>query len=105
MPVSFTDEQARNNLNGPRHHILFDENHSPKWFDNCIVNQNIIDVPAQFDYDHSSDMIIYHIDDNQVVRFNHSTKRCHMKTVFMACLKMYIMFKIRASIEKDARFY
>lgn len=77
MPVSFTDEQARNNLNGPlRHHILFDENHSPKWFDNCIINQNIIDVPAaQFDYDHSSDMIIYHIDDNQVVRFNHSTKK------------------------------
>ncbi|MDK7113460.1 hypothetical protein QP392_11075, partial [Bifidobacterium breve] len=69
MPVSFTDEQARNNLNGPlRHHILFDENHSPNWFDNCIVNQNIIDVPAaQFDYDHSSDMIIYHTDDNQVV--------------------------------------
>ena len=31
MPVSFNDEQARNNLNGPiRNHILFDENHTPK---------------------------------------------------------------------------
>ena len=29
MPVSFTDDQARNNLNGPlRNHILFDEKHS-----------------------------------------------------------------------------
>ena len=31
MPVSFTDDQARNNLNGPlRNHILFDEKHSPR---------------------------------------------------------------------------
>ena len=31
MPVSFNDEQARNNLNGPiRNHILFDENHTPR---------------------------------------------------------------------------
>lgn len=47
MPVSFTDEQARNNLNGPlRNHILFDENHSPRWFDNTIVNKNIVEVHA-----------------------------------------------------------
>ena len=46
MPVSFTDDQARNNLNGPlRNHILFDEKHSPRWFDNVITNQNIVEVP------------------------------------------------------------
>ena len=48
MPVSFNDEQARNNLSGPiRNHILFDENHSPRWFNNYITQHNIVDVPAE----------------------------------------------------------
>ena len=48
MPVSFNDEQARNNLSGPiRNHILFDENHSPRWFNNYITQHNIVEVPAE----------------------------------------------------------
>lgn len=76
MPVSFTDEQARNNLNGPlRNHILFDKNHSPRWFDNTIVNKNIVEIHAE-EYDNitDNDMIIYHIDDDKVVSFNKSSK-------------------------------
>ncbi|UDI79257.1 sodium:proton antiporter [Staphylococcus taiwanensis] len=76
MPVSFTDDQARNNLNGPlRNHILFDENHSPRWFDNTIANKNIIEISAE-EYDNitDNDMIIYHVDDSNVVSFNKSTK-------------------------------
>lgn len=76
MPVSFTDEQARNNLNGPlRNHILFDESHSPRWFDNTISNKNIVEVLAEeYDTITDHDMIIYHVDDNSVVSFNKSTK-------------------------------
>ncbi|MGX0277545.1 NhaP-type Na+/H+ or K+/H+ antiporter [Staphylococcus haemolyticus] len=76
MPVSFTDEQARNNLNGPlRNHTLFDESHSPRWFDNTISNKNIVEVLAEeYDTITDHDMIIYHVDDNSVVSFNKSTK-------------------------------
>ncbi|MDY4022375.1 sodium:proton antiporter [Staphylococcus borealis] len=76
MPVSFTDEQARNNLNGPlRNHILFDESHSPRWFDNTIANKNIVEVSAEaYDNITDNDMILYHIDDSSVVSFNKSTK-------------------------------
>lgn len=76
MPVSFTDEQARNNLNGPlRNHILFDESHSPRWFDNTISNKNIVEVLAEkYDTITDHDMIIYHVDDSSVVSFNKSTK-------------------------------
>ncbi|MBI5973140.1 cation:proton antiporter [Staphylococcus caledonicus] len=76
MPVSFTDEQARNNLNGPlRNHILFDDNHSPRWFDNVISKQNIIEINAdEYDNITDNDMIIYHIDNESVVTFNKSTK-------------------------------
>ena len=76
MPVSFTDDQARNNLNGPlRNHILFDEKHSPRWFDNVITNQNIIEVPASSYHDITDkDMIIYHINDDKEATFHRSTK-------------------------------
>lgn len=76
MPVSFTDDQARNNLNGPlRNHILFDEKHSPRWFDNVITNQNIVEVPASSYHDITDkDMIIYHINDDKEVTFHRSTK-------------------------------
>lgn len=76
MPVSFTDDQARNNLNGPlRNHILFDEKHSPRWFDNVITNQNIVEVPATSYHDITDkDMIIYHINDDKEVTFHRSTK-------------------------------
>ena len=76
MPVSFTDEQARNNLNGPlRNHILFDELHSPRWFDNTIANKNIVEISAEaYDNITDNDMILYHIDDSSVVSFNKSTK-------------------------------
>ncbi|TRM00119.1 sodium:proton antiporter [Staphylococcus hominis] len=76
MPVSFTDDQARNNLNGPlRNHILFDEKHSPRWFDNVITNQNIVEVPASSYHDITDkDMIIYHINDDKEATFHRSTK-------------------------------
>ncbi|MGX0915816.1 cation:proton antiporter [Staphylococcus hominis] len=76
MPVSFTDDQARNNLNGPlRNHILFDEKHSPRWFDNVITNQNIVEVPATSYHDITDkDMIIYHINDDKEATFHRSTK-------------------------------
>lgn len=76
MPVSFTDDQARNNLNGPlRNHILFDEKHSPRWFDNVITNQNIVEVPASSYHDITDkDMIIYHISDDKEATFHRSTK-------------------------------
>ena len=76
MPVSFTDDQARNNLNGPlRNHILFDEKHSPRWFDNVITNQNIVEVPASAYHDITDkDMIIYHINDDKEATFHRSTK-------------------------------
>lgn len=76
MPVSFTDDQARNNLNGPlRNHILFDEKHSPRWFDNVITNQNIVEVPAFSYHDITDkDMIIYHINDDKEATFHRSTK-------------------------------
>lgn len=76
MPVSFTDEQARNNLNGPiRNHILFDEKHSPRWFDNVITNQNIVEVPATSYHDITDkDMIIYHISDDKEATFHKSRK-------------------------------
>lgn len=76
MPVSFTDDQARNNLNGPlRNHILFDEKHSPRWFDNVITNQNIVEVLATSYHDITDkDMIIYHINDDKEVTFHRSTK-------------------------------
>ncbi|MCG3399606.1 cation:proton antiporter [Staphylococcus massiliensis] len=71
MPVSFDDDQARNNLNGPiRNHILFDDRYSPRWFNQYISNHNIIEVPA-YDYEHISekDMMIYHISDDSEVTF------------------------------------
>ncbi|OFQ09803.1 sodium:proton antiporter [Staphylococcus sp. HMSC072E01] len=76
MPVSFTDDQARNNLNGPlRNHILFDEKHSPRWFDNVITNQNIVEVPATSYHDITDkDMILYHINDDKEATFHRSTK-------------------------------
>ena len=76
MPVSFTDDQARNNLNGPlRNHILFDEKHSPRWFDDVITNQNIVEVPASSYHDITDkDMIIYHINDDKEATFHRSTK-------------------------------
>lgn len=76
MPVSFTDDQARNNLNGPlRNHILFDEKHSPRWFDNVITNQNIVEVPASSYHDITDkDMIIYHINDDKEATFHRNTK-------------------------------
>lgn len=76
MPVSFTDDQARNNLNGPlRNHILFDEKHSPRWFDNVITNQNIVEVPASSYHDITDkDMIVYHINDDKEATFHRSTK-------------------------------
>ncbi|MBB4832680.1 NhaP-type Na+/H+ or K+/H+ antiporter [Staphylococcus hominis] len=76
MPVSFTDDQARNNLNGPlRNHILFDEKHSPRWFDNVITNQNIVEVPASSYHDITDkDMIIYHINNDKEATFHRSTK-------------------------------
>lgn len=76
MPVSFTDEQARNNLNGPiRNHILFDEQHSPKWFNNIIERQNIIEIPAEsFSFENEHDMMIYHIDEDKEVTFKNSSK-------------------------------
>ena len=76
MPVSFTDDQARNNLNGPlRNHILFDEKHSPRWFDNVITNQNIVEVPATSYHDITDkDMIIYHISDDKEATFHKSRK-------------------------------
>ncbi|WP_077700020.1 cation:proton antiporter [Staphylococcus hominis] len=76
MPVSFTDDQARNNLNGPlRNHILFDEKHSPRWFDNVITNQNIVEVPASSYHDITDkDMIIYHINDDKEATYHRSTK-------------------------------
>ena len=76
MPVSFTDDQARNNLNGPlRNHILFDGKHSPRWFDNVITNQNIVEVPASSYHDITDkDMIIYHINDDKEATFHRSTK-------------------------------
>ncbi|MGF7193294.1 NhaP-type Na+/H+ or K+/H+ antiporter [Staphylococcus pasteuri] len=77
MPVSFNDEQARNNLNGPiRNHILFDENHTPRWFDNYITQHNIIEVPAERYHEITDkDMLIYYINENKNVTFkrnNHS---------------------------------
>ena len=74
MPVSFTDEQARNNVNGPiRRHILFDQNHSPRWFDNFITEHNIIEVNAQDKAqitDH--DMYIYYISEDKEVTLKRS---------------------------------
>ncbi|MDS3930766.1 sodium:proton antiporter [Staphylococcus epidermidis] len=76
MPVSFNDEQARNNLNGPiRNHILFDENHTPRWFNQFITQHNIIEVPAE-DYEKitENDMLIYHINEDKEVTFKRSNR-------------------------------
>ena len=66
----------RHVINGPlRNHILFDESHSPRWFDNTISNKNIVEVLAEeYNTITDHDMIIYHIDDSSVVSFNKSTK-------------------------------
>ena len=76
MPVSFNDEQARNNLNGPiRNHILFDENHTPRWFNQFITQHNIVEVPAE-DYEKitENDMLIYHINEDKEVTFKRSNR-------------------------------
>ena len=76
MPVSFNDEQARNNLNGPiRNHILFDENHTPRWFNQFITQHNVIEVPAE-DYEKitENDMLIYHINEDKEVTFKRSNR-------------------------------
>lgn len=76
MPVSFNDEQARNNMNGPiRNHILFDENHTPRWFDQYITQHNIIEVPAErYDEITHKDMLIYYISDSKKVTFKRSQR-------------------------------
>ncbi|MEB5629488.1 cation:proton antiporter [Staphylococcus capitis] len=76
MPVSFNDEQARNNLSGPiRNHILFDENHSPRWFNNYITQHNIVEVPAEEYYELTDkDMLIYYISEDKEVTFKRSNR-------------------------------
>ncbi|MDU9352625.1 sodium:proton antiporter [Staphylococcus warneri] len=76
MPVSFNDEQARNNMNGPiRNHILFDENHTPRWFDQYITQHNIIEVPAErYDDITHKDMLIYYISESKKVTFKRSQR-------------------------------
>lgn len=76
MPVSFNDEQARNNLSGPiRNHILFDENHSPRWFNNYITQHNIVEVPAEEYHELTdNDMLIYYINDDKEVTFKRSSR-------------------------------
>ncbi|MGJ8369299.1 cation:proton antiporter [Staphylococcus capitis] len=76
MPVSFNDEQARNNLSGPiRNHILFDENHSPRWFNNYITQHNIVEVPAEEYHGLTDkDMLIYYISEDKEVTFKRSNR-------------------------------
>ena len=76
MPVSFNDERARNNLSGPiRNHILFDENHSPRWFNNYITQHNIVEVPAEEYYELTDkDMLIYYISEDKEVTFKRSNR-------------------------------
>lgn len=76
MPVSFNDEQARNNLSGPiRNHILFDENHSPRWFNNYITQHNIVEVPAEEYHELTDkDMLIYYISEDKEVTFKRSNR-------------------------------
>ena len=76
MPVSFNDEQARNNLSGPiRNHILFDENHSPRWFNNYITQHNIVEVQAEEYHELTDkDMLIYYISEDKEVTFKRSNR-------------------------------
>ncbi|PTI38426.1 sodium:proton antiporter [Staphylococcus succinus] len=71
MPVSFTDEHARSNVDGPiRNHILFDKNFTSHWFNRFIVNHNILEIPVSNKRQLTkNDMILYHISDNKVVTF------------------------------------
>ena len=71
MPVSFSDEHARTNLDGPiRNHILFDWNFTAHWFNRFITQHNILELPIeQKDQLTENDMILYHISTNKVVTF------------------------------------
>ncbi|SUM82047.1 cation:proton antiporter [Staphylococcus saprophyticus] len=71
MPVSFSDEHARSNLDGPiRNHILFDSDFTSHWFNRYIVEHNILEMPVSSkDNLTAYDMVLYHIDDNNEVTF------------------------------------
>ncbi|WP_251517420.1 MULTISPECIES: cation:proton antiporter [Staphylococcus] len=71
MPVSFTDEHARSNLDGPiRNHILFDWNFTSHWFNRFVAENNILEIPVKEKSQLTAhDMVLYHISENKVVTF------------------------------------
>lgn len=71
MPISFSDEHARSNVDGPiKNHILFDWNFTSRWFNRFIKDHNILEVPMSCKNQLSeNDMILYHISDSGVVTF------------------------------------
>ena len=71
MPVSFSDEHARSNVDGPiKNHILFDWNFTSRWFNRFIKDHNIIEIPVSCKGELTkNDMILYHISDGKVVTF------------------------------------
>ncbi|WP_217972363.1 cation:proton antiporter [Staphylococcus xylosus] len=76
MPVSFSDEHERSNLDGPiRNHILFDWNFTSRWFNRYISEHNILEIPAKKQNQLTkNDMVLYHIDNNSVVTFKRSNQ-------------------------------
>ena len=77
MPVSFTDEHARSNVEGPiKNHILFDNNMTTHWFNRFIVEHNILEIEA---YNREqlteNDMVLYHINEQHEVTFQRGNQK------------------------------